>query len=86
VTWRVREKGTAMRQGTPFASLTDDERVAVLFERQLELNARIESCLASSEAVRERALRVTERARRGVELARRAVDRDHERALDRARS
>jgi hypothetical protein len=66
-----------MRQGTPFGSLTEEERLAVLFERQLELNARIESCLASSESARERALRVAERARRAVEEARRAVDRAH---------
>jgi hypothetical protein len=67
-----------MRQGTPFDSLTDDERVAVLFERQLELNARIESCLASSEAARDRAFRVAERARRALGEAQRAVDRAHE--------
>jgi hypothetical protein len=68
-----------MRQGTPFGSLTDDERVAVLFERQLELNARIESCLASSDAARDRALRVAERARRALDEARRAVDAAHDR-------
>lgn len=67
-----------MGQGTPFRSLTEDEQVAVLFERQLELNARLKSCLASSEADRGRALRVAERARRAVEEARRAVDRVHE--------
>jgi hypothetical protein len=67
-----------MGQGTPLGVLTEDEQVAVLFERQLELNARLESYLASSEAVRDRARRVAERARRAVEQAARAVDRAHE--------
>ena len=66
-----------MGQGTPFASLTTDEQVAVLFERQLALNATLESCLASTDA-RDRAGRVV-RARRAVEDARRAIDRvNHE--------
>jgi hypothetical protein len=63
-----------MGQGTPFASLTADEQVAVLFERQLEFNARLESCLASTDAARDRACRVL-RARRAVEEARRAIER-----------
>jgi hypothetical protein len=66
-----------MRQGTPFDSLTEDEWAAVLFERQLELNARLEACMASTETARNRASRVR-RARRAVEEARRAVDRVHE--------
>jgi hypothetical protein len=73
-----------MGQGTPFASLTADEQVAVLFERQLELNARLESCLASTEAVRDGASRVV-RARRAVEEARRAVERIHREPPSRAR-
>jgi hypothetical protein len=73
-----------MGQGTPFASLTADEQVAVLFERQLELNARLESCLASTEAARDRASRVV-RARRAVEEARRAVERVHREPPARAR-
>jgi hypothetical protein len=66
-----------MRQGTPFDSLTEDERAAVLFERQLELNARLEACVASRETEPNRATRVI-RARRAVDQARRAVDCAHE--------
>jgi hypothetical protein len=73
-----------MGQGTPFASLTADEQVAVLFERQLELNARLESCLASTETVRHRVCRVA-RARRAVEDARRAIDRVHRESSARIR-
>jgi hypothetical protein len=71
-----------MGQGTPFASLTADKQV--VFERQLELNARLESCLASTEAARDRASRVV-RARRAVEEARRAVERIHREPPSRSR-